>query len=55
MPKVRAKGRGFLYQLKTFEFIYCLNLMQPILQLILKVSSSLQASNLELFTAVSLI
>ncbi|XP_060863377.1 zinc finger MYM-type protein 1-like [Metopolophium dirhodum] len=54
IPEARAKCRGLLYQLKTFEFIYCLNLMQPILQLILKVSSSLQASNLELFTAVSL-
>ncbi|KAL4091411.1 hypothetical protein QTP88_026107 [Uroleucon formosanum] len=55
IPEARAKCRGLLYQLKTFEFVYCLNLMQPILQLILKVSSSLQASNLELFTAVSLI
>jgi len=55
IPEARAKCRGLLYQLKIFEFVYCLNLMQPILQLILKVSSSLQASNLELFTAVSLI
>lgn len=46
IPEARAKCRGLLYQLKTFEFVYCLNLMQPILQLILKVSSSLQASNL---------
>lgn len=55
IPEARAKGLGLLHQLRTFEFIYCLNLMQPILQMILKVSSSLQASNLELFTAVSLI
>lgn len=55
IPEARAKCRGLLYQLKTFEFVYCLNLMQPILQLILKVNSSLQASNLELFTVVSLI
>jgi len=55
IPEARAKCRGLLQQLNTFEFIYCLNLMQPILQLILKVSSSLQASNLELFSAVSLV
>lgn len=55
IPEARAKGLGLLHQLRTFEFIYCLNLMQPILQMVLKVSSSLQASNLELFIAVSLI
>jgi hypothetical protein len=46
VPEARAKCRELLYQFKTFEFIYCLNLMQPILQMILEVISSLQASNL---------
>lgn len=55
IPEVSAKCRGLMYQLTTFEFIFCLNLMQPILQLILKVSSYLQTSNLELFNAVSLV
>jgi len=55
IPEARAKCHGLLYQLKTFQFIYCLNSMHPILQLILKVSLSFQASNLEMLSAVSLL
>lgn len=55
IPEMRAKGQGLLYQLQTFNFIFCLNMMQVILQLILKVSSTLQTPNLELLTAVMLV
>lgn len=49
---MRAKGQGLLYQLKSFTFIFCLNMMHPILQIVLKVSSFLQTPNLELLTAI---
>jgi hypothetical protein len=38
----KANGRGLVHQLKNFEFIFCLQMMHPILQLVLKVSKSLQ-------------
>ncbi|CAI6377027.1 unnamed protein product [Macrosiphum euphorbiae] len=49
---MRAKGQGLLYQLKSFNFVFCLNMMHPILQIVLKVSSFLQTPNLELLTAI---
>lgn len=52
VPEMRAKGQGLLYQLKSFNFIFCLNMMHPILQIVLKVSSFLQTPNLELLTAI---
>lgn len=55
IPEMRAKGQGLLHQLQTFNFIFCLNMMQVILQLVLKVSSALQTPNLELLTAVMII
>ncbi|KAF0708302.1 zinc finger MYM-type protein 1-like, partial [Aphis craccivora] len=42
-PDVRAKGRGLLFQLKTFQFILGLEMMDPILQIINK----FQAQSLE--------
>lgn len=42
VPEMRAKGQGLLYQLKSFDFIFCLNMMDPILQMVLKISSYLQ-------------
>ena len=38
---IRAKGRGSLFQLKSFEFIACLHIVNPILQIILKVNKDL--------------
>jgi len=54
-PEMRAKSQGLLHQLQTFNFIFCLNMMQVILQLVLKVSSALQTPNLELLSAVIII
>lgn len=53
--EMRAKGHGLLHQIQIFNFIFCLNMMQVILQLVLKVSSALQKPNLELLTAVMII
>jgi len=41
--------------MKIFEFIFGLIMMQPILQMILKVSKLLQANSLELLTAVDVL
>lgn len=46
------KGLGLKSQIKSFYFIFCMNMMQPILQLVLKVSSSLQTPKLDLLSAV---
>lgn len=43
---------GLIKQLQTFEFIFNLSTMEPILQMILIVNNSLQSSNLDLLTAV---
>lgn len=53
--EMRAKGKGILHQMKAFEFIFCLTMMQTILEMILKVSSALQAPNLDLLTAMSIV
>jgi len=55
IPEIRAKGNGLFKQLQTFEFIFSLCMMEPILQMILIASKSLQSSNLDLLTAVQLI
>uniref|UniRef100_A0A2S2Q191 Uncharacterized protein n=1 Tax=Sipha flava TaxID=143950 RepID=A0A2S2Q191_9HEMI len=55
IPEMRAKGQGLLHQLQTFNFIFCLHIMQVILQLVLKVSFALQTPNLELLIAVMMI
>lgn len=52
VPEMRAKGTGLLIQMKSFEFIFGLVMMQPILQMILKVSKVLQVNNLELLTKI---
>ncbi|CAI6354123.1 unnamed protein product [Macrosiphum euphorbiae] len=53
IPEIRAKG--LFKQLQTIEFIFSLCMMEPILQMILIASKSLQSSNLDLLTAVQLI
>lgn len=50
---MRVKGVGLLHQLQSFEFVFGLYLMDPILKLILKVSSSLQSPKLDLLSAVN--
>lgn len=41
--------------MKSFEFIFGLVMMQPILQIVLKVSKLLQGNNLELLTAIDVL
>lgn len=53
VPSMRAKGVNLLHQLQSFEFVFGLYLMDPILKLILKVSSSLQSPKLDLLSAVN--
>ncbi|KAL4113589.1 hypothetical protein QTP88_017193 [Uroleucon formosanum] len=52
LPDVKMKGLGLKSQIKSLNFIFCMNMMQPILQLVLKVSSSLQTPKLDLLSAV---
>jgi len=51
VPEMRAKGIGILQQLQTFEFIFGMELMSPILNIILKVSSMLQSPKIDLLIA----
>lgn len=53
--KYRAKGLGLLSQMKSFNFVFALFTMEPILQIILKVSSALQSPVLDLVSAIELI
>ncbi|KAL4090470.1 hypothetical protein QTP88_025300 [Uroleucon formosanum] len=48
-----AKGMGLKYQLKSFDFIFGLYLLNPILNIILKTSSLLQSPNMDLVLAVN--
>lgn len=50
---VCAKGRGLLFQIKSFNFILGLEIMQPVLQLINKVSKMLQTENYDLLSAMA--
>jgi len=51
-PEMSAKGKGLLYQIKRFEFIFGMFMMHPILNLILKVSSVLQSPKLSILLAI---
>lgn len=51
-PDVRAKGCGLLFQLKTFQFILGLEMLDPILQIINKINKSLQCENVDLSSAM---
>ncbi|KAL4153129.1 hypothetical protein QTP88_000962 [Uroleucon formosanum] len=55
ISEMKPKGKGILHQMKTFEFIFCLTMMQPTLEMILKVSAVLQTENLDLITAMSIV
>lgn len=51
-PDVRAKGIGLLFQLKTFNFILELEMLDPIQQIINKVCKSLQCKHVDLLSAM---
>lgn len=50
--KARATGKGILYQMKTWNFITCLYIMNHILQIVVNISKTLQSSNIDLCEAV---
>jgi len=53
VPEMCAKGMGLKYQLKSFDFIFGLYLLNPILNIISKTSSLLQSPNMDLVLAVN--
>ncbi|XP_008178812.1 zinc finger MYM-type protein 1-like [Acyrthosiphon pisum] len=53
--EVRAKANGILYQMKSYNFIFALYMLKPILIQIQIVSAQLQAPNLDLLGAVSIV
>lgn len=55
LPEIRAKSKGIIKQMKSFNLIFSLNMMYPILKLIVKESANLQAKQLNLLSAISLI
>lgn len=52
LPETKAKGKAIISQCLNFNFIICLELMHPILQLIVKVSRVLQDPELNILTAL---
>lgn len=52
---IRAKGLGIIYQMESFEFIFAMQMLDPILNLILHVSTVLQSSDINLLTAIDLV
>lgn len=53
--EVRTKANGLIYQIKNFNFIFALYMLKPILIQIQIVSAQLQAANLNLLDAVSIV
>jgi len=52
---IRAKGLGIIYQMESFEFIFAMQMLDPILNLILHVSTVLQSSDINLLTAIDFV
>lgn len=52
---IRAKRLGIIYQMESFEFIFAMQMLDPILNLILHVSTVLQSSDINLLTAIHLV
>lgn len=52
---VREKALGILNQMKTFNFINAMLMLNPILFLVLKVNVYLKSSDINLSTAVELV
>jgi len=55
LSRVRAKAKGLIFQMKTFDFIFSMHILSPVLIMIQKVNASLQSPNLDLLSAVSLV
>ncbi|KAE9543666.1 hypothetical protein AGLY_002062, partial [Aphis glycines] len=55
LSEVRAKAKGLIFQMKTFNLIFSMHILSPVLIMIQKVSASLQSPNLDLLSAVSLV
>lgn len=53
LPEVCAKGRGLLFQIWSFNFIFGLEMMDPVLYLINKVSKILQSEDNDLLSAMN--
>lgn len=52
-PETKAKGKGLLSQVMSFDFVCSMEIAHPILQLILKVSRALQDPKINLTTALN--
>lgn len=50
--RAKSKGNGVLYQMRSFDFVMCLEMMHPILQLIVKVNKTLQSPDIDLCQAM---
>lgn len=55
VPKMKTKGTGLITQIKSLEFMFGIVMMQPILQMILKVSKLLQGKNLGLLISTDVL
>ncbi|CAH2315264.1 zinc finger MYM-type 1-like [Pelobates cultripes] len=55
LADAKIKARGLICELNSFKFIFALHMMHPILQMVVKVSKTLQASNLNLLTAMTVV
>ncbi|XP_063790285.1 uncharacterized protein LOC134945132 [Pseudophryne corroboree] len=53
LPDIKIKARGLICELKSFDFIFGLHMMHPILQMVVKVSKALQDPELNLLTAMA--
>lgn len=49
--ETRAKAKGLLAQLESFEFQFCMEMAHPVLQMVLKVSQMLQDPKINLLAA----
>ncbi|KAL4113669.1 hypothetical protein QTP88_017248 [Uroleucon formosanum] len=54
-PDVRVQANGIIYQMKSYNFIFALYVMKPLLAQIQIVSAKLQTSNLNLLSAVTIV
>uniref|UniRef100_A0A8C5M9G2 TTF-type domain-containing protein n=1 Tax=Leptobrachium leishanense TaxID=445787 RepID=A0A8C5M9G2_9ANUR len=55
LADAKIRARGLICELSSFKFIFALHMMHPILQIVVKVSKTLQASNLNLLTAMTIV
>jgi len=55
LADVRVKAKGLVHQMKSFNFIFSLTVLKPIMVQIRIVSASLQSPNSDLLSAVQLV